>query len=124
VERAGAPLREVEGFVHLASRAKTQDLTSDRQGRSLGTLGCNMDYDVTPKRQQALVFAKELSERLKIGRRLGQFARLYIAAAPAFLGLLRRKLDGKTSELIAGEVCKDLTQLQPALIRRHLPQFL
>src|SRR5512134_1979588 len=92
VDKSLAPLQEVQNFIHPESRAKTQDLTSDRQGRSPGN-GPNMDYDVEPKRQEAIVFAKELSEHLRNCRHQGLFKKLYIAAAPSFLGLLRTKLD-------------------------------
>lgn len=123
VDKALAPLREIEAFVHPEGRAKTRDLVSDRQGRSVGN-GPNMDYEVTPKRQQAMVFAKEISEHLKEGRISGLFQRLYIAAAPSFLGLLRDKLDPRTAELLVDTVSKDLTQLEPEDIRRHLPERL
>ncbi len=83
-----------------------------------------MDYDVEPKRQEALVFAKELSEKLRSGRTQGKYNKLYIAAAPGFLGLLREKLDSHTSQLVAAEVNKDLTLLDPIDIRRHLPERL
>jgi len=123
VEKALAPLREIEAFVNPEGRTKTRDLVSDRQGRSAGN-GPNMDYEVSPKRQQAMVFAKQISEHLKDGRVGGLFHRLYIAAAPGFLGLLRDKLDPRTAELVVDTVSKDLTQLEPEDIRRHLPERL
>ncbi|HRD67763.1 MAG TPA: host attachment protein [Candidatus Competibacter sp.] len=122
-EKTLAPLREIETFVNPEGRAKTRDLVSDRQGRSSGN-GPNMDYDVAPKQQLAIQFAKEISGRLKSGRVGGLFRKLYIAAAPAFLGLLRGKLDAKTAELVAETVSKDLTRLEPKQIRRHLPERL
>lgn len=123
VDKALSPLQEVQSFVHPEGRAKTQDLTSDRHGRSPGN-GPNMDYDVEPKRQQAMVFAKELSDHLKSCRNQGLFKKLYIAAAPSFLGVLRNKLDSQTAQLVVEEVNKDLTQLDPVEIRRHLPERL
>lgn len=117
------PLREIEAFVNPEGRAKTRDLVSDRQGRSSGN-GPNMDYDVAPKQQLAIQFAKEISERLKSGRIGGLFRKLYIAAAPSFLGLLRDKLDAKTAELVVETLSKDLTRLEPRQIRRHLPERL
>ncbi|MFO1372594.1 MAG: host attachment protein [Candidatus Competibacteraceae bacterium] len=123
VDKALAPLQEVQAFINPEGRAKTQDLVSDRQGRSMGN-GPNLDYDVAPKRRQAMMFAKAISEHLKNGRIGGMFRKLYIAAAPAFLGLLRGKLDAKTAELVVEMVNKDLTHLEPARIRRHLPERL
>jgi protein required for attachment to host cells len=83
-----------------------------------------MDYDVEPKRQEAMAFAKALSERLRSGRNDGEFDKLYIVAAPTFLGLLRNKLDIHTAQMLVGEVNKDLTRLDPAKIRSHLPERL
>jgi protein required for attachment to host cells len=123
VEKALAPLREIRAFVNPEGRARNRDLVSDRQGRSPGN-GPNMDYEVTPKRQQARVFAKEISEHLKSGRVGGLFRKLYIAATPSFLGLLRGKLDARTADLVVDTVSKDLTQLEPKQIRRHLPERL
>ena len=123
VEKALAPLREIQAFVNPEGRAKTRDLVSDRQGRSPGK-GPTMDYQVAPKRRQAMVFAKEISEHLKNGRVGGLFRRLYIAATPSFLGLLRGKLDARTADLVVDTVSKDLTYLEPGQIRRHLPERL
>jgi len=123
VDRALAPLQEIQAFINPEGRAKPRDLVSDRPGRSAGN-GPNLDYEVTPKRQQAILFAKEISEHLKSGRIGGLFRKLYIVAAPAFLGLLRDKLDAKTAERVVETVSKDLTQLEPARIRRHLPERL
>jgi protein required for attachment to host cells len=122
-DKALAPLQEIEHFSHPAGRAKNQDLTSDRQGRSSDNLRM-MDYDVDPKRQEAIIFAKQLTAHLRSGRHRGSFQKLYIAAAPTFLGILRDKLDPQTAQLVAAEVNKDLTQLDAAEIRRHLPERL
>lgn len=121
--KALGALEEIESFSHPESRARTQDLTSDRHGQAPRN-GPSMDYDVEPKRQEALVFAKELSEKLRSGRTQGKYNKLYIAAAPGFLGLLREKLDSHTSQLVAAEVNKDLTLLDAIDIRRHLPERL
>ncbi len=122
-DKALAPLQEIASFSHPESRAKTQDLISDRQGRSSNN-SRSLDHDVEPKRQEAIYFAKQLSEHLKSGRIRGLFHKLYIAAAPSFLGLLREKMDSHTAQLVAGEINKDLTQLDSATIRHHLPERL
>jgi protein required for attachment to host cells len=122
-DKALGALEERESFAHPEGRSKTQDLTTDRPGRSSGN-GPNMDYDVEPKRQEAMAFAKALSERLRSGRNDGEFDKLYIVAAPTFLGLLRNKLDIHTAQMLVGEVNKDLTRLDPAKIRSHLPERL
>ncbi len=122
VNKALEPLNEIDSFSHPECRAKTQDLISDRQGR--GADRGNMDHEVEPKRQEAMSFAKQLSDHLRNGRTAGLFKKLYIAAAPGFLGLLRTKLDNPTAQLVVEEVNKDLTLLDPGEIRRHLPERL
>lgn len=122
-EKALAPLQEVQSFVHPESRVRTQDLVTDRQGRSMGN-NRTMDHDVEPKKQEAMAFAKQLSEHLKNGRHQGHFKKLYITASPAFLGLLRDKLDPKTAQLVVEAISKDFTQLDPVQIRKHLPERL
>lgn len=121
--KARTHLQEIGSFSHPECRARNQDLTSDRQGRSSDNLRM-MDFDVEPKRQEAMSFAKELTEHLRSGRNKGLFQRLYIAASPGFLGILRDKLDSQTAQLVVEEVNKDLTQLDASEIRRHLPERL
>jgi protein required for attachment to host cells len=45
-------------------------------------------------------------------------------AAPAFLGILRERLDASTRERVMLEVDKNLVQHGPAEIRAHLPERL
>ena len=123
VHKARAPLQEIQSFSHPACRARTQDLISDRQGRSSDNLR-TMDHDVEPKRQEAMLFAKQIMEHLKSGRHRGLFQKLYIAAPPTFLGILRDKMDPQTAHLVVEAVNKDLTQFNAAEIRRHLPERL
>lgn len=111
-DKAMSPLQEIASFSHPATRTRGLD------GES------SLEESATVKRQQSLLFAKQLSDQLKTGRLQKLFDKLYIAAAPAFLGVLRNKLDAPTSQLVAGEVSKDLTQLDPSIIRRHLPDRL
>ncbi len=122
INRALDPLHEIGNFERPEARAKNHDLTTDRQGAVDG-MG-SVEIDMSPKRHEALTFAKELSEHLRQGRVSGQFNRLHIAASPSFLGLLREKLDQPTAQLVVHEVCKDLTQLDTADIRKHLPERL
>ncbi|HMW41301.1 MAG TPA: host attachment protein [Plasticicumulans sp.] len=121
VSKSIGPLQEIGSFDHPGARAKTRDLLADGQcsGNGSGDREC-----AEPRRHEALNFARELSEHLRLSRVQGLFDRLYIAAAPAFLGLLRGRLDSPTAQLVIDEVSKDLTQLAPDAIRRHLPERL
>jgi len=119
-DKARSSLQEQESFVHPESRAKTHDLVSDQHGRTSDNQR-TMDPNIAPKQHEALTFAKELSDRLRDGRVQGQFDKLYIAAGPTFLGMLRGKLDAQTAQLVVAEIDKDLTQLAAEEIRQHLP---
>ena len=79
------------------------------------------EYGVTPKQHEFAVFAKELADFLEAARNKGYFERLYIAAGPVLLGLLRRSLHPSTVKLINGETDKDITHLKPNEILMHLP---
>jgi len=121
VDRSQSPLLEIGRFVRPEARAKTRDLVTDKLQSGIGS--GDLDRQ-TPRRHEALNFARQLSAQLRLGRVQGLFDRLYIAAAPAFLGLLRSKLDAPTAQLVVNAVSKDLTQLEPARIRKHLPHRL
>jgi len=123
VSKPKGPLTEMEGLVHPESRAHERDLISDRPGRgrgshrSLGTANAAHDHEAED-------FARELAARLETGRVHGDVANLILIAAPDFLGLMRKSLNGQLSKMVSLEVTKNLTQLRPDEIRSHLPEYL
>jgi protein required for attachment to host cells len=119
-------LAEVESFVHAESRLHDRDLTSDLPGRAFDSLGGGrhaMEQRVDPKDEQAIRFAEELIAHLEDGRVHHRYDRLYVAAPPALLGMLRERY-GQIAPLVAGEVDKHLTQCTPDELRAHLPDRL
>ena len=50
--------------------------------------------------------------------------KLYVVAAPAFLGMLRHHHSAALRPLIAAEIDKNLAAHDPATIRKALPEFL
>jgi len=124
--RNGA-LVEVEALVRPESRLHGQDLLSDGPGRAFDSGGQGrhaMGTKIDVKQQEAIRFAKEVSEVLSAGHNHGRFDKLYIVAAPAFLGLLRDSLHGPLQHLVAGEVDKNLASHGVEEIRGHLPDYL
>lgn len=118
------PLEEVEMLDHPQARMHDQALTTDLPGRAFDSAGSGrhaMEQHELPKHQEAVVFARELADRLEQACRQGTCARLVIAAAPAFLGLLRKQLNGGTVKLISAEIDKNLVGLDPVKIRELLP---
>ncbi|MBK1674318.1 Host attachment protein [Ectothiorhodospira shaposhnikovii] len=126
-EKSFSPLVEVEDLTHPEARLHEQDLQSDRMGRAFDSTGDGrhaMGKETPPKKHEALRFARTLCDRLNNARATGQFSKLYIIAAPAFLGALRNCMDAVTQKSVAGEIDKNLTTHDPMDIRRQLPQFL
>ena len=69
-------------------------------------------------------FARELAGVLQKGRLGQEYGRLYVLAAPSFLGTLRSALDPVTAGSITHTVAKDVVRQRPESIRRHLPERL
>jgi protein required for attachment to host cells len=126
-EKSFSPLVEEEDFTHPEARLHEHDLQADRMGRAFDSGGDGrhaMGKETPPKKHEANRFARELCERLNVARAKGQFTKLYIIAAPSFLGALRGCMNAVTQKSIAGEIDKNLTTQDPEDIRRQLPQFL
>ncbi len=122
-----SPLQEINTLVHPEARLHEQELTSDLPGRSYkgdGSGRHGMADTTEPKRQEAINFAREISNHLEEARKKGELKQLIIIAAPMLLGLLREQLSNTTRKLITMELDKNITQLKPDEIRRHLPDRL
>lgn len=118
------PLTEVESLAHPEGRDLEQDMTSDRPGRAFDTTGLGgrhaMGKEVDPKRHEAQLFAKRLADRLDQGRIHGKFDQLMLVAPPAFLGLLRERLNDQTLKLVSQSLDKNLVQAGEQSIRDNL----
>ena len=118
------PLCELEDLSHPEGRLPTRELKSDRTARLFRGRGQDhhpVEPNVDPKRQEALYFAKQISERLEDARARGAFEELVLIAAPAFLGILRGHLSEATLlKHVAKTIDKNLVQLSTAEIREYL----
>lgn len=120
-------LKEIQQLTHPESRMYVHDLVSDKQGRGFESSNANrhpMEPTTSPKEVEFATFAKELSAHLSLAHNEGKFTKLYIAAGPHFLGLLREKISAATIHLIAGQIDKDITHLEAKQIRAHFPDIL
>jgi protein required for attachment to host cells len=118
-----SPLSEVEDLTHVESRAKDQDIVSDKPGRGFdgmveGRHGLEKQADA--KHHEAVVFAKRLAERVEQARARGEFEALILIAAPEFLGILRQQLSSHTTRLVAKTIDKNLVQKTEADIRGYV----
>lgn len=126
-EKSHSPLVEIEDLTHPEARLHERDLSSDRPGRAFDSNGMGrhaMGKENPPKKNEAERFARGLCSRINSARAAGEFEKLYIVAAPAFLGIMRGCMDSVTQKSIAGEIDKNLTTHAPEDIRGHLPKFL
>lgn len=122
-----APLKLLEELEHPEARMKNSGLYSDSAGRSFDSGGQGrhaMEPATDAKSSEAQRFARELCDKLRQAVMQNQFEKLYILAAPAFLGILRDYLDENVKSRIAGETSKDVAKQTPEAIRDKLPDFL
>lgn len=125
-EKAAAPLQEVRDLLYPEARLREGDLVSDRPGSdrnpSTGTHG--VGTDASHKQDGADRFALEVCNQLDTARNSGTFRKVYVVAAPHFLGLLRKHQSPSLRQMVAGEVDKNLTTQDSTTIRKHLPDHL
>lgn len=117
------PLTEETDFVNPAERLPEHELGSDEPGRVQGRGGKQHAYGTVegPRAHEVARFADQLAKHLRAGREQGQFRRLYLVAAPHFLGVLRHELDEQTAALVVESYDKDLVRHDTDDIRDHLP---
>ncbi len=109
------------------ARMHERELTTDLPGRAFDSGGQGrhaMEQEVSPKEEAARRFARELGEQLAEAAREGAFDKLYLIAAPSFLGMLREHArEGLNGREIV-EVDKDYTTLEGQELRQRLPEYL
>jgi protein required for attachment to host cells len=95
-EKKYSPARMTFMMNNDAARQKTDDLITDRGGRSFDSFGAGrhtMAREKTdPKTQEAKVFAKLIAGRIVAAVHSGEIRDFGLIAAPRFLGLLRKAL--------------------------------
>lgn len=120
-------LSELEDLVHPESRLREQDLVTDGSGSGSDSGGHgkhSMGHEKAAQAREAELFAREVCERIDKLHRREKIHRIYLVAAPAFLGLLRSLLSKQCASLVAGEVSKNLVTHSLQDIRAHLPRQL
>jgi protein required for attachment to host cells len=125
-EKALSPLTEIRVLTSPEARLHEGDLVTDRGGRDrnpgVGAHGFNVEDE--HKQENAERFAAHVCQELEAARNAGEFRKLYVVAAPTFLGMLRRHQTSSLRQLVAGEVDKNLSTQNPVHIRKCLPDFL
>ena len=117
-------LEEIETLVHPESRLKEQDLVSDRPGRTFESNTVarrSLGQTISPKKQEAINFAKLVAHHLNEAASKGKCVKFYLAASPSFLGLLRPEFHKNTLKMIEAEINKELTHLDKKEICNFFP---
>ncbi len=120
-------LQEDMDFSHSDSRLKEQDLVADGVGSASDAGGYgkhSMGHEKAAHYHQAEIFAHRLCSELDKIRQCSKLHRIYLVAAPKFLGLLRGSLSSQCTALLAAEINKDLVIHSIKDIRSHLPRYL
>ena len=120
------PLNEIVTLVHPEVRLHEGDLVSDRAGRERnpGATGHSMGGERAAKEEGTVRFANELCGALESARSRGEFDKLYLIAAPAFLGTIRKHQSSAVQRITGGEVAKNIAIQDLQAIRQHLPERL
>lgn len=95
---------------------------SDAPGMTSAPAGPNRGGISDPdlKGQAAAAFADDIVKYLDVALRGDQFQRLVLAASPAMLGILRKKLSKPLQKVMLAEIPKDLTHLPLDNLPDHL----
>jgi protein required for attachment to host cells len=125
-DKAKSPLQEIRTLASPEARLHEGDLVTDKGGRdrSPGGSGHGVNDGEAHKHENAERFAALVCAELESARTAGGLRKLYVVAAPTFLGMLRQHQTPALRQLIAGEVDKNLSTQDPATIRGALPEYL
>jgi protein required for attachment to host cells len=124
-EKSASALQEIKDLAYPEARLHEGDLTTDKSGRDKGPNGAHgVGKQQEHKLDGADKFAAEVCSELENARASGSFKKLYIVAAPTFLGLLRKHQSSTLKQMVAGEVDKNIALKDAAAIRKHLPDYL
>jgi len=115
----GVRLVEEECLTHPEGRLHEGDLIADKPGTTHE--GYPMGQPHSPKKIEATAFAKTIGQKIETLRTQNSLDRLYIAAAPSFLGLIRQHMSPQSSQLLHSEIDKDITNLKPEAIKEYFP---
>lgn len=121
-----SPLEEQTVLTHPESRLRRQDLVSDRPGtvhESSAYGESDASEPTDPKRHEAGVFARELSQHLQSLRVKENLEGITLVAEPRFLGVLRAALDDATAKLVVKEVGASLTRESIERIQQRIDQI-
>jgi protein required for attachment to host cells len=124
VPEPAAPWKLLEVFTHDESRARDEDLVSDRQGTRSPEGGSShhnaMAPTSDPKKVEKAHFSHQLGKMLDQAMRSNKFRAWVLVAPPQFLGMLRAELTPELQKHLVSTVDKDLTHMSEAELTEKL----
>jgi protein required for attachment to host cells len=101
----------VDTLTHEEGAARARDLTSDAPGRvhdRMGSARHSMEPDTGVKEESRRRFVKKMVARLESAHFRGDYDRLVLLAAPAVLGVIRKTISKKFTNVVVKEIPKDV----------------
>ena len=119
-----AALHEVKELRDELAHVRGAELRRDAKGRLYGKgerfMGHTAEPKTEPHRKEARKFARQIAHLLEQARNERRYDRLFIAAAPAFLGVLRQELPEAVRKVLAGDLDQDLVKLDVQQLQQRL----
>jgi protein required for attachment to host cells len=119
----GKGLATVKGLDWSIPPLQTQDINSDRPGRSFSSVGPGrsaMEPKTDAAQHREAEFVRTVAQAIDTKAREGAYDRLIIAAAPIALGNLRKVMSDHVRKTILAELDKDLTKVPTPQLDKHL----
>ena len=119
----GLKLKLINELDSEAARRLTQDLVTDRPGRSFSSAGprrAGMEPSSDPQNVEKRKFVKDLVGFLDAAALNGKFDDLFLVAAPRTLGEIRKLSNGHIGGRLRAELGKDLTNVPEPELPKHL----
>jgi protein required for attachment to host cells len=119
----GTRPKEVARISDPLAHLHDREFATERPGRtheSQGNMRHSIQREDTPRRAEAVRFARRIARKLDDARRKDEFEQLVVVAGPPFLGLVREELSRPTRARVAREIRKDLVHSAPEVLARRL----
>lgn len=122
-------LLEVSDLANPEGRLHEGDLVTGETGQTSSRFGiAHSNYHPTTVENTALArsaerFAIAINEAMEKFVEKQRPTRIHVIAPPKFMGLLRAKWSKPVKMLIADEISKNVSAMDPEEIREHLPDY-
>lgn len=128
VDVTSAALIELDDFLNPEARMAEHELATDARGRFSGkgkhAQSRPAEPNTTALKHSDELFCKKIASHLEQHYDKHDYSEISIVAAPAFLGMLRKKIPKKIQKIIREEICKDVTSMTPPKMHTYLKEHL